>query len=60
MNKTDACIGLSIYIATMLGLLYLANTLGETETRLNYICGEVQKLDLLVVDKEGVCNVSGG
>lgn len=55
MNKTDACIALAIYITTMAGLLYLANTLGETETRLNYICGEVQKLDLLAVDKEGVC-----
>lgn len=55
MNKTDAYIALAIYITTMAGLLYLANTLGETETRLNYICGEVQKLDLLVVDKNGSC-----
>ena len=55
MSKIDAYIALAIYITTMAGLLYLANTLGETETRLNYICGEVQKLDLLMVDKEGAC-----
>lgn len=27
----------------------------ELEKNLTSICGEVQKLDLLVVDKEGVC-----
>ena len=55
MKTTEIIAVIAIYILTMAGILYLANKLGETENRLNYICVEVQKLDLLDVDKKGVC-----
>jgi hypothetical protein len=57
MNKLDVYVVIFIYTITMAGILYLANKLGETENRLNYICGEVQELDLLSIDKKGVCGI---